>query len=245
MSSTSPLVTTDETASQPLASELARIRVAYAKRDGRPIYSVFEPAQLLAIQERERQLLRMLCAHGGASLERSKILEVGCGTGIWLREFVRWGARPENITGVDLLPERIAEARRLCPPQLKLECGSATQLNSGNAEFDLVMQSTVFTSILDPQVKMQIAGEMLRVLRPKGSIIWYDFRFNNPRNPDVRGIKAKEVRSLFPGCRVEFHKVTLVPPIARPVARTSRTLHAILSSIAPLRTHYLALITRI
>jgi ubiquinone/menaquinone biosynthesis C-methylase UbiE len=245
MSSTSPLATTDEMADQPLASELARIRAAYAKRNGRSIYSLFEPAQLLAIQERERRLLRLLSARGVTSLESSKILEVGCGTGLWLREFVRWGARPENITGVDLLPERIAEARRLCPPQLKLECGSATHLDSENAEFDLVVQSTVFTSILDPKVKIRIASEMLRVLRPEGSIVWYDFRFNNPRNPDVHGIKAKEVRSLFPGCRVESHKVTLAPPLARPVARLSRTLHSILSSIAPLRTHYLALITRI
>src|SRR6185312_1284063 len=158
MSSTSPLATTDEMAGQPPASELTRIRSAYAKRNGRSIYSLFEPAQLLAIQERERQLLRLLSARGVTSLESSKILEVGCGTGLWLREFVRWGARPENITGVDLLPERIAEARRLCPPQLKLECGSATHLNNGNAEFDFAVQSTVFTSILDPQVKMQIAG---------------------------------------------------------------------------------------
>lgn len=245
MRSTSPLVATDEAAAQPFVSELARIRAAYSRRRNRSIYSVFEPAQLLTIPERERQLLRMLSARGIASLESSKILEVGCGTGIWLREFVRWGARPENISGIDLLPERIAEARRLCPPEVKLECGSATQLKSGNAEFDFVVQSTVFTSILDPNLKMQIAGEMLRVLRPKGCIIWYDFRFNNPRNPDVRGIKAKEIRCLFPGCHVEFHKVTLAPPLSRPVARLSRTLHAILSSIAPLRTHYLALITRI
>jgi ubiquinone/menaquinone biosynthesis C-methylase UbiE len=245
MSSTSPLMSTDEVATQPLASELARIQAVYARRHDRPVYSIFEPAQLLAIQERERELLRMLSARGIATLESSKILEVGCGTGIWLREFVRWGAQPENITGVDLLPERIAEARRLSPPQIKLECGSATQLKSGNAEFDFVVQSTVFTSILDPTIKTQVAREMLRVLKPKGCIIWYDFRFNNPRNPDVRGIKSKEVRSLFPGCRVEFHKVTLAPPLARRVARSSRTLYAILCSIAVLRTHYLALITRI
>lgn len=245
MSSPSRLATSDEVATQPVASELDRIRAAYAKRHDRSIYSLFEPAQLLAIQERERQLLRMLSARGITSLAQAKILEVGCGAGMWLREFVRWGARPENVTGVDLLPDRIAEARRLCPPQVELKCGSATQLSSGSAEFDFVVQSTVFTSILDPKVKLQIASEMLRVLRPNGSIIWYDFRFNNPRNPDVRGIKAKEVRSLFPGCNAEFHKVTLAPPLARPVARRSRTLHAILSSIVPLRTHYLALITRI
>jgi ubiquinone/menaquinone biosynthesis C-methylase UbiE len=238
-------MSTEEAVAQPLASELARIRAAYAERHDAAIYSLFEPAQLLAIQERERQLLRMLSTRGIVSLEQYKILEVGCGTGMWLREFVRWGARPENIQGIDLLPERIAEARRLCPPEVKLECGSATQLESGDAEFDLVIQSTVFTSILDPKVKRQIAREMVRVLRPKGFIIWYDFHCNNPRNPDVRGIKAKEVRSLFRGCHVEFHKITLAPPLSRPVARLSQKLHAILSSISPLRTHYLALITRI
>src|SRR3954467_7229874 len=122
MRSTSPPLATDEAAAQPIASELARIRAAYSRRRNRSIYSVFEPAQLLTIQERERQLLRMLSARGIASLESSKILELGCGTGIWLREFIRWGARPENIRCIDLLPERIAEARRLCPPEVKLEC---------------------------------------------------------------------------------------------------------------------------
>jgi ubiquinone/menaquinone biosynthesis C-methylase UbiE len=234
---------TETSAPQQFAPELTRIRAAYSKRLGRSVY--FEPARMLAIQERERQLLQMLSVHGVTSLESAKILEVGCGTGIWLREFVRWGARPENVTGIDLLPERITEAKRLCSPGIRLECGSATQLKSGNAEFDLVVQSTMFTSILDTQMKTQIAGEMLRVLRPKGCIVWYDFRVDNPRNADVRGIKIKEMKQLFPNCCLKVCKVTLAPPIARPIARISFTLHNALSSIAPLRTHYLALITRI
>jgi ubiquinone/menaquinone biosynthesis C-methylase UbiE len=244
MNHTSLRETTDMSAPHPFAPELERIRAAYSKRQSRSVYSLFEPAQMLAIQERERRLLRMLSIHGIASLESTKILEVGCGTGMWLREFVRWGARPENLYGIDLLAERIAEARRLCAPGIRLECGSATQLNLGNAEFDFVLQSTMFTSILDSQVKMRIAGEMLRVLRPNGCIIWYDFRVNNPRNADVQGIKINEIRSLFPGCCLDLRKLTLAPPIARPVARISSTLHRVLSSIPPLRTHYLVLIKR-
>jgi ubiquinone/menaquinone biosynthesis C-methylase UbiE len=224
--------------------ELARIEAAYSRRKNRFRYTFFERATLFAVQERERKLLAMLADLGLESLEKVRILEVGCGTGFWLREFVRWGAQPENIHGIDLLPERIAEARRLCSVGVKLECGSATRLKFANSEFDLVLQSTMFTSILDRQVKTQIAGEMLRVLRPKGCIIWYDFRVDNPRNSDVRGIKIGEIRMLFPGCCVNLHKLTLAPPLARPVARISSALHSAFSSISPLRTHYLALIRR-
>src|SRR5262245_5648861 len=96
--------------------EEARIRTAYAKRqrnDGR--YSWFSPGHLFMMQERERQLLTLLRRHGFALLDTYKMLEIGCGTGYWLREFIKWGARPENIAGVDLLPDRVTEAKKLCP----------------------------------------------------------------------------------------------------------------------------------
>jgi ubiquinone/menaquinone biosynthesis C-methylase UbiE len=224
--------------------EIQRIESAYAKRASGLRYTFFEPATLLACQERERKLLAVLSGAGIESLQDLRILEVGCGTGFWLREFVKWGARPENIHGIDLLPERINAARRLCPAGIGLECGSAAQLGMADGEYDLVMQSTMFTSILDKQMKVQVAREMLRVLRPKGHILWYDFRVNNPSNPDVRGIKAKEVRDLFPTCRIEFHRLTLAPPIARPLARMSSALHNALACVSPLRTHLLALISR-
>ena len=36
-----------------------------------------------------------------------------CGTGYWLRELLKWGARPENVVGMDLLASRLGEAERL------------------------------------------------------------------------------------------------------------------------------------
>ena len=53
---------------------------------------------------------------------------------------------------------------------------------------------------------------MLRVVKPQGLILWYDFRYNNPRNPNVQGIGATEIRGLSPGRQVELRKVTLAPP---------------------------------
>jgi len=38
-------------------------------------------------------------------------------------------------------------------------------------------------------MKKKIAGEMLRVLKPSGFILWYDYHMNNPKNPDVRGLR--------------------------------------------------------
>ncbi|MDI6792500.1 MAG: hypothetical protein QME81_06490 [bacterium] len=46
-------------------------------------------------------------------------------------------------------------------------------------------------------MRQRIASEMLRVLKPDG-ILWYDFHMDNPKNTDVKGVKKKEVKQLFP-----------------------------------------------
>ena len=110
--------------------------------------------------------------------------------------------------------------------------------------FDLVTQFTVFTSILDPALKRAIAREMLRVLRPTGAILWFDFRVGNPRNSQVRGVPAAEIRSLFAGCRIDLVPVLLAPPLARLVAGWSRPLAELLHAVPLLRTHYAGLIRK-
>jgi ubiquinone/menaquinone biosynthesis C-methylase UbiE len=225
--------------------EAARIRAVYARRDESMSYSFFEIAQLLAVQERERKLLALLKARGIASLEQVKILEIGCGDGLWLRQFVNWGARPERLTGIDLLPARIERARALCPAKINLQCGDASSLGFSDGQFDIVFQSTIFTSILDRDTKRRVAFEMLRVLRPEGLVLWYDFYMNNPANPDVRGVGKSEIERLFPNCNVSLQKLTLAPPIGRRVAPISTTLYRALSQIKPLCTHYLGSITKL
>jgi SAM-dependent methyltransferase len=196
-------------------SEEARIQAAYERRKfAGKNYSWFEPGHLFMVQELERYLLDALKRHGMVPLRSKQILEIGCGNGHWLREFIKWGASAENLFGVDLLADRIAQACRLSAPGIRFASGNAAQLDFADESFDIVLQATVFTSILDDAVKQRIAGEMLRVLTRNGLVLWYDFRVDNPRNPDVRGIGKREIQRLFPGCRVALKRITLAPPLS-------------------------------
>jgi len=168
------------------------------------------------------------------------VLEIGCGTGGILLEFLSYGVIPQKLHGCDLLPDRLTEAHARLP-HLPLICADAQNLPYPDHAFDLVMQFTVFSSILDKTVKSNIAREMRRVVKPSGLILWYDF-WLNPTNPQTRGIRPSEIRRLFPGCRCEFHRITLAPPIARWLAPRSWLLCYILERLKVFNTHYLVAI---
>jgi SAM-dependent methyltransferase len=225
-------------------AEETRIRSAYTRRPKDDRYSWFSPGHLFLMQEREKLVLRTLQREGLAPLDGKTILEIGCGTGHWLREFIKWGAQPRNITGIDLLPERVVQARALCPAGVTVECHNAAELTLPDEAFDLVVQSTVFTSIQDPESRKRVASQMLRVLKEDGVILWYDFHVNNARNPDVRAVTHRELGELFPRCRIRVKRLTLAPPLLRQVARYSWLLSHLLSGIPWLCTHHLATIRK-
>jgi hypothetical protein len=112
-----------------------------------------------------------------------------------------------------------------------------------DATFDLVLQFTIMSSVLDDALRDAIAAESLRVLRPGGAIIWYDFIWN-PGNRDTRGLRLTDVRRLYPGCDLDARRVTLAPPISRLLARVSLPACRALEAIPLLRSHYLIAITR-
>src|SRR5437870_7682403 len=138
-------------------AEETRIRAAFEHRRADRRYAWFTPAYLFEMQHVERRLLALLYRNGISSLEGKCILEIGCGTGRWLREFVKWGARPRDVVGMDLLADRVGEANALCARRAHLFRGSAGALPLRSASFDLVAQFTVFTSILEPALKRQVA----------------------------------------------------------------------------------------
>ncbi len=224
--------------------EESRIQEAYAKRQGDNRYSLFDPGALFIVQEIERSLLALLQQRGFSSLETKRILEIGCGAGFWLREFIKWGANPKHITGIDLLADRITKARDLCPAAVRLDCASATKLPYADRTFDLVMQFTVFTSILDSTMKQQIASEMLRVVNRDGLMLWYDYHVNNPWNPDVRGVKKAEIYQLFPHCHIELRRITFIPQLTRLLAPYSWLMCYLLAKIPLFCTHYLGVIQK-
>ncbi len=226
------------------SAEEARIRAAYARRGGAWRYDWGNPAYVFMMHDLERRVLAVLRRSKLWPLGGKPILDVGCGTGYWIHRLIAWGAQPDQVAGIDLLRDRVCKAAGLCPRRVRLSCGSAGALPFPDASFDLVLQFQVLTSILDPDLRRRVADEMIRVLTPAGAILWYDIGVPNPRNPDVRPVKATEIRRLFPQCSVELDWVTLAAPVTRLVAPLSWTLCALLNLVPPLRTYYLGVIRR-
>lgn len=235
------------TSAQPskLTQEEARIRLAYQRRAKPPeYYSFFDPGFLFLVQERERALLAKLRLHGRWPLAGNRILEIGCGSGHWLREFIQWGALPTDLTGIDLRPEALSLASRSCPQGVMLRCMEGCLLEFDDETFDIVLQSMVFTSVLDEEVRQQMAHEMLRVMKKDGLIIWYDFFFANPWNPDVRAVRKAEIKQLFPRCLVELERVSLILPVVKRLAPLSWWGCYLLSKLRFFNTFYLGVIKK-
>lgn len=228
-------------------AESARIREAYLRRERNvpgDRYSVFKEENLIARQQLERKTISLLRRHGCAQLEQKRILEVGCGSGFWLRQFVQWGAKPQNLVGIDLLFDSIARGRELCPDGMSLQCGDANALDFEDESFDVVMQFTAFSSVLNQETQANLAAEICRVTKPDGLILWFDFFISNPKNPDVSGVTRRRISQLFPGYPLDLDRVVLAPPIARFVALFSPSLCRLLSMLTPLCTHYLGIIKK-
>jgi len=205
------------------------------------IYSPFNLAHLFALQHRQRETLKLLRKLGFYPLQDKRILEMGCGRGGVLLEFLAYGATPTYLHGLDLLGDRVSDAHRNLP-NLPLVNADGQRLPYPHETFDLVLQYTAFSSVLDDQVKASIAREMLRVVRRlNGAILWYDY-WLNPTNPQARGIRPTEIRRLFPGCEYYFRRVTLAPPVVRHLVRVSWLFCSVLEKLKFLNTHYLVLI---
>lgn len=208
------------------------------------IYNPLHPAAFFMIQRRQRLFRKIFAEHFPEGVQNLKLLEIGCGNGQWLTEFQMFRFDEKNMAGIELDEERANQANTRVP-QADVRHGDASNLPWNDDEFDIVFQSTVFTSILNEELRSKVASEMRRVCKKngKGIILWYDFTFDNPKNPDVKGIKETGVRQLFPNCSFQFQTVTLAPPIARRLAPLSWTMAELLETFAPfLRTHLTAVI---
>ena len=226
--------------------EERRILAEYRRREStlpQDYYALHYPANLFSCQGQQRGLLRVLRKSGMLPLAHRRVLDVGCGRGQWLALYDAFDCPQENIAAVELSDERVDTARQRFP-KADIRSGNAADLPWDNAAFDIVSQATMFTSILDDEERRQIAREMLRVLKPDGVIVWYDFRFNNPRNAQVRGIGGREIRHLFSGCSVRLERVTLAPPLARRIVPLNWSLARFLESLRFLNTHCLAMIRK-
>lgn len=226
-------------------AEIERIREEYRSRSRNvpsDYYALWREENLYFHARIAHACVKLLSGSQAFPLAAMRIADIGCGEGRWLLEFLQWGAVSANLYGIDLLPERIAVARKRLEGANLIQ-GDACRLPWDDDSFDIVTQFVVFSSVLNPSVRFRMAKEMLRVLRPGGHILWFNARRNNPRNPAVRGITKQQIQTLFPGCAVRCVKAIPVPPVGRAVARRSWLAALALEKVPFACTHLVALIT--
>ena len=226
-------------------SETERIARAYREREVTTgsRYDLRNAGNRLVLAERRGLAKRLLGDAGWLPLGDRRVLDVGCGAGSELAWLLELGASPSRLVGVDLLPDRISAAR-YAYPNFAFHEGNAERLEFDAASFDLVTALTVFSSILDPSMASNVAGEIVRVLKPGGGLLWYDFRYDNPRNKDVRGVSERRVRELFPQLEGKVQKLTVLPPLVRRLGPITPFAYRVLAAAPPMRSHLMGLLRK-
>jgi len=105
------------------------------------------------------------CGCGAGTL----VLDVGCGTGRWLRRYLRRGLRPVGLDFTQGMLRRIAADGLPCP----ILSASAQSLPFPADTFDLVSSVTVIQHI-PPPGQDQALAELVRVLRPGGHLLLFE-----------------------------------------------------------------------
>jgi SAM-dependent methyltransferase len=229
----------------PGIDETDEIRERYTRRGLKRQWSLLAPYALFVQQEKERALARMLRRHADTKrLQELKCVEVGCGTGDNLLTLIRFGFFSRNLIGLELMQERAELASQKLPSAVDIRVGDAVAADIPAGSQDIVYASTVFTSILDPSFQVLLASRIWEWVRPGGAVLWYDFVYNNPHNPDVKGIRVSRVRELFPSGTYEVTRLTLAPPIGRRISRFGSLAYTMSAAIPALRTHVLCWITK-
>ncbi len=217
------------------------IRARYLRRpNDTKTKSLLAPQRYMSNLEKQRAMLSVLIDTFGGDLSGRHFLEIGAGFGDNMLQMLVWGMDPDKLVGNDLMEDRCEHARARLPKSATVLSGDALKLDVPLGGFDIVMASTVFSSILDMSFRRKLAQHIWAFVKPGGGVLWYDFIRNNPSNPDVAKVGIAELRSLFPNARVSVQRVTLAPPIARFVCRIHPSLYSLFNAMPFLRTHIVA-----
>ncbi|MEM9358038.1 MAG: methyltransferase domain-containing protein [Pseudomonadota bacterium] len=113
---------------------------------------------------------RQACLQFCKPEDGERILEVGCGSGLFLNLLAEAVGSDGTIRGLDVSMDQLAVAHENCRPyrQIALQLGDILQLPYSDEEFDAVMsiQTLEFIEDLDCAVR-----ELLRVLKPGGRFL--------------------------------------------------------------------------
>lgn len=222
-------------------SEQDRIRAVYRHwldQERLAAYAWHRPDVMEQHGARHRVAGAMLAAALGPDLSDTRIVDVGCGSGGFLRQLIDWGADPCRLAGTEYQPQRLELARARTAPGVHWHLGDLDF--AGDASFELAIANTVFSSILDAGARAALAAEMWRTVMPGGWCMVFDFRYNNPRNQQVRRVDWRELRHYWPTPVFRHQTLLLAPPIARRLAHAPRLVAELLVTVAPvLRSHFI------
>jgi SAM-dependent methyltransferase len=227
-------------------AELDRIKNVYRQWHGGAALSRYawhrqEVQQQVA--SRNRVFAALLPATVGSDLSNLRVLDVGCGSGGFLRQLIDWGADPGKLAGTEIQRDRLDHARHATAAEVSWRLGTLDTM--ALRDFDLVSAHTVFSSILDPAMRRELAAQMWRSLRPGGWCLVFDFRYDNPRNQHVRKVTRTELDAWWPGARSRYRSLLLAPPIHRLLAHGPWLAADLLSALAPpLRSHFIYMVQK-
>jgi len=228
-------------------NEFDELKNIYQQRDEflKDRYNPLNPDIMMTVQEKERLIVKWINTEKISPVSSKKLIEIGCGNGSNLLFFLKLGFKPENIVANELIEQRAESARKLLPETIKIIIGNAIDLQLPAEEFNIVFQSTVFSSILSFDSRKKLADIIWKIVKPGGGILWYDFIYNNPQNPNVRKVTLKEVKQLFPIGEIKYCRLTLAPPISRVVTKIHPNFYHLFNLFPFLRTHILCWIKKI
>jgi SAM-dependent methyltransferase len=223
--------------------ELARIAAVYrGYEESADRQAAWDPANRgnrAMVAELDEALVAVLERAGAGPRGTGHVLDLGCGRGRLLGALLARGAAPGRLHGVDLLADRVADARvRL--PGVDIRQGDGRVLPLPDRTMAAVVMCTVLSSVPGAAMRAAIVGEALRVLVPGGVLVVYDLRVRSVRNRAVRPVGPATLAALAPACEVRARSITLAPPIARRLGRATGRLYPALAAVPALRTHVLA-----
>jgi SAM-dependent methyltransferase len=117
-----------------------------------------------------------------------KALDAGCGPGVITSAIAEVVGRQGSVLGVDIHPQRLADARTYCAslPQCSFLQADVCQLDRAGDTFDYVWCQYVFEYLPDPAKALD---ELIRVTRPGGRVVVSDMdglgMLNWPFPPDL------------------------------------------------------------
>lgn len=134
----------------------------------------YDTSQVLFFGGRRRAYSRLAAAAG---VRRGQhVLDLGCGPGYFARMLADAVGPQGSVVGIDAAPEMIAYARRHARGRTNctFEPGTAESIAFAEATFDVVVSSLMLHHLTE-EGRSRAAAEMLRVLRPGGTLLLADF----------------------------------------------------------------------